>query len=244
MGRGCEEMGPQAVIVPAQSMIAGTTQPASFGAAQPGSAGPARDSRRDVDSTRRAFLGRAGAVLCGPVAIAAAGAAGLARTDARARAAEAERGASGMAILEARLANLEDRNAIRELHQRYVRHLNEHAFGEGAYGRLLDLFTDDATVQVESHARWVEDGSHRDVIVVAPDRHSAAARFHGLVEVEAPLPAVSPLIEMARQQGQGVARWWERGVHEAEFARIGGRWRIAQLRYRALERVDRAAHVV
>ena len=70
-----------------------------------------------VNSARRGFLRKAGAAIAAPLAVGAASASARAPGDRDAQ---------------ARLAQLEDVNAIRELTRSYVRHVNAGAHGEAA----------------------------------------------------------------------------------------------------------------
>ena len=193
-------------------------------------------------STRRSFFWTAGAALS---ATAASAVAGLSEQKAR-----------DEETPEARLARLEDTNAIRQLHQAYAKHLNARAYDEA-----VSLFTDDAEVQfargvfvgklhgirrlyVEHfggpltaarpqprHALLQSQTHQQDIVEIAADRRTAAARFHCTVQAEAAIAPGCPLVEMALQQGGGVIRWVEGGVFEHSCVREGEVWKIKQLAY-------------
>lgn len=131
---------------------------------------------------------------------------------------------------------------IRRLHHTFVARLNG-----GRYHELLELFarSDIQPRRVAHFDRELPEGvlppvhdyftgheQHLDTIEVAPDRRSAAARFHCLTRMEAELSPTLPLIEMARQQGQGAIQWWEAGVLETAYVRSASGWQIGGLAFR------------
>jgi hypothetical protein len=106
----------------------------------------------------------------------------------------------------ARLAYLEDLNAIRALNQAFAKHLNA----------LPDSF-----------------GEH-DVIDIASDRQTATALLHCTVQIETESGPSCPLVEMAKQQGGGVLRRREAGVFEHAYVRRDGIWKMQRSSYRAI----------
>lgn len=206
---------------------------------------------------RRSFIWKAGAALTGTVASAAAMGAGNAT---------AVDGATSDSRDLDRLSNQlglrEDADAIRQLHHAFGTALNERRYED-----LVRLFADDARVHfngdvfagrergirrlyVEHFGRRVEgprpepvhacliDSAHETRVEVSADRESATARFPGLTQVECAIEGSSPLVEMARLQGQGMVRWWEHGLYENSYVRRGGEWKILDLRYSAIARAD------
>lgn len=164
-------------------------------------------------STRRGFFWKAGAALSAPLA--AAGAAASA----------AETGAEA----EARLTRLEDENAIRALHQALAARINA-----GARGAAAELFLNPARAALDERVRGLASerfGEH-DVIEVAEDGATAAARIYCTVHSEMPIEPDCTLAQMARAQGEGVLRCVERRVLEAAYVKRGGVWRIDSLTYR------------
>jgi len=203
---------------------------------------------------RRSFIHRAGIAL----SAAAAAAPGLPGSETDATGAMQEQ----LRQLSYRLGVIEDMAAVRELHNRFADHLNTRR-----YPSLVELFAADAAVHFHGgifqgrdqgvhrlyvehfgrtapaamdaplHATVLSRLPHRDTVEVAPDRRSGSARFHSLVRVEADLPDV-PLVAMARQQGQGIIQWWEEGVFESNYVKVGDAWKIHRLDYRPAGRVD------
>lgn len=218
---------------------------------KPTSDSSTRATPRTVE--RRSFIWKAGAALSATVASAAAMASGGAprATNAMSDAKELER-------LARQLGLREDADAIRQVHQSFASALNERRYED-----VVGLFADDAEVHFNGkvfagkdhgirrlyveqfgqrftdptpepvHA-CVADSSEPCRIEVAPDRQSATARFPCLTQVETALDGHSPLVEMARQQGQGVVHSWEHGVYENTYVKRGAEWKILQLRYSAM----------
>jgi ketosteroid isomerase-like protein len=166
-------------------------------------------------ATRRRFFWHAGALLSAPLAVAAAPASGG--------------GADDAAQLLERLATLEDVNAIRALNQTYARLVNACARAE-----LAALFADPRTAQVDASIRGVAADAFgaADVIEVSADHATATARVHCIVQVATELEPDCTLVQMAREQGEGVVRHAERRVLETAYVKQGGVWKIERSTYR------------
>ena len=200
--------------------------------------------RSRIRSSRRAFFTTAGAAAGASIA-SAAGASAMFDDAAPLR--------SRLDTLNRELGALEDREAIRHLHDTFVALVERQS-----WSAVVGLFADDATVELfgetfsgrHSGVRRLfverfgaqqapqvltafahEHGRHDDRVEVAADRRSATACFHCRVEISAPLTENSVAAQMARMQGMSASRRWERGRFEAEYARVGNRWVIRRLRY-------------
>ena len=148
-------------------------------------------------ATRRSFIAVTGAALSAPVAAAAAtSSTWLPPSGGRPD------------PLAARLARLEDLDAIRALNQ--------------------TLFSDSSSAQLEADIRSISpvDFGQHDVIEVAADRQTATARLHVTVHTETEIDPDCTLVEMAKLQGEGVARWSEPAVLENTYVRRDGVWKI------------------
>lgn len=165
-----------------------------------------------TDSTRRGFFWKAGAILSAPLAASGPGLAHGTDRDG--------------ADLQARLGKLEDTNAVWQLHQAYARHVNS-----GERERAAKLFADPARADVdESIVRLAADRfAQRDVIAVAPDGRSATAAIRCAVETLTPIEPSCTLVEMARQQGEGVVKRTELRVLETSCVKRGGVWLIERV---------------
>jgi hypothetical protein len=168
-----------------------------------------------VNSARRGFLWKASAMLAAPLAVGASSATAHAAV---------ERDTS-----RARLAELEDVNAIRELTRRYVRHVNA-----GAHDEAAALFAEPARADTRAARNLAADPlGGEDAIEIAASGATATARLHCTAQIETPIEPVTPLVEMARAQGGGVLKRTERGVLEATYMKRDGRWKIERLAFRA-----------
>lgn len=171
--------------------------------------------RTNALSTRRIFFGHAGAALSAPLAIAATTAAAGPGADAEG--------------VSARLAALEDQNAIRALLQTYARLVNA-----GAHDAAARLFADPAAALVDPSVRRLlaDHMSEHDAIDVAPGGDSATSRLHCTVETETVIGPSCTLVEMARLQGEGVVKKSERRVLESAYVKQHGHWKLARASYR------------
>lgn len=148
-------------------------------------------------ASRRTFLGKAGAALLAPLAAS------------RAVAGE-ERGDD----LAARLATLEDTNAIRTLLQHHAQSINA---GTNA--------------APDSNVRTLHLDS--DVAIDVVGDRTATVHVGCSVETATPIAGRDTLVEMARLQGDGVLKRNERRVLVGSLAKRRGIWQIERLELRA-----------
>lgn len=154
---------------------------------------------------RRSFL-KTGALVAAPIA-AIAPAAALADDGSRAK-----------------LARLEDRQAIEKLHRSALRRLN----GGGDCGEFLA--SADA-VKLDPRLRGIAaDQGSEAVLEMAEDGLSASYRHKCRVELETEFTGHSTIEQMARFQGQGSHRHGEQRVLETDYVKNKDGWRIARLR--------------
>ncbi|HEY0281092.1 MAG TPA: hypothetical protein VGC27_00515 [Rhizomicrobium sp.] len=161
-------------------------------------------SRNDI-STRRTFL-KAGAVLSAPLAAAPV--------------------AAFAGDSEARLARLEDENAIRVLHQTWLRSINAGTAGKERVPPLL------AGVQAAGDKVRSIAANHAappDVIMLAADGRNATGRFHCTIGLERPIAQDCTLAQMAHLQGGGFVRRTESRVLIVDYVKAGGAWSIARV---------------
>ena len=200
-----------------------------------------------IETSRRAFFLRGGAALGAGVAT-TAGAAALVPGAAAPLDTQFEQ-------LQRRLAGLEDREAIRQLHLAFTALLES-----GAYEAAAELFDEQAQLQLSGVSatgrpaiRQLFAGQYRqqqapvmhcayrrnamqqaDSVTLGDDGLRAAATFHVEVELATPLQADCTAAQMARLQGQMADRRWEAGRFVAQYVRKRGQWRIASLNYMAV----------
>jgi hypothetical protein len=159
----------------------------------------------DMQNSRRNFIRNSGVAL---TAALATGAASAAPVDTAAE----------------KLALLEDSNAIRALQQRCFALLER-----GATQELAQLFSASAsqaypTLQLDSKLEATG-------IDVSANRMRATARFHGRVQLGAPIIGDGTAQQMARAQGLSSTQWWEQGAYEAQYEKVQGAWLISALKY-------------
>ena len=168
-----------------------------------------------TNSTRRSFL-KGSALLAAPLA--AAVPAALVADDG----------------LKARLAQLEDEAAIRELHQTWLRRINtrtEHS--TGAADAATQLFADLEPAAFDKALRGIaaDHAGELDVIEVAADGKSAVGRFHCNVDFETALAQDCTLARMAHAQGGGFVRRTERRVLNVDYVKASGAWAIKKIEF-------------
>ena len=116
--------------------------------------------------------------------------------------------------LAARLAALEDENTIRAL-------LRDWARGVGA-GKV-------AAPAANIHRLTLD----ADVSITVAENGTATASVPCAVETATPIDGDDTLVEMARQQGDGVVRRAERRVLQSSFVKRDGFWHFANAELRA-----------
>jgi hypothetical protein len=189
-------------------------------------------------STRRAFFVSGGAVVGAGVAT-AVGASAL--TADKPLPMEEQ-----LKQLRVRLAGLEDREAIRELHLAFTTLVEERSYDAAA-----ELFDDHAQVQLSGanaagkseirqlfadqyHSAYRQRSSQqRDEVKLAENHLSATATFHVEVELCTALQGDCTAAQMARLQGNVADRRWEHGRFDASYIKTQGQWKVASLSYRA-----------
>jgi hypothetical protein len=207
---------------------------------------------------RRSFIWKTGAALSAVLASAVGGAS-------KPEADENKNLKEQVDRLSSQLGILEDTNAIRKLHNAYGYYLDK-----GIFEEIVSLFADDGEVYFNGgifmgkdngirrlyidhfgqgftgdkngplHGFLLDHTQQQDIVDIAPDRKSAKARFHCFMQAEAQVDSEFPMMEMARQQGQGVLQWWEGGIYENFYVKEGDTWKIKKLDYRAIWYADYA----
>jgi len=204
---------------------------------------------------RRSFIWKTGAAMSAVVASAVAG---VSKSGAD--------GSTGLQDqidrLSSQVGSLEDANAVRRLHQVYESRLTK-----GMYEEVVGMFADGAEVVYNGGLFAGKEGIRRlycshfapgltgkkiepapgfepdpaqqlDIVEVAADRGTATGQFPYSMQVGEPMTANSSLVEMARLQGEGIVKWWEGGIYEASYVKVGESWKIKRLEYRAASKAD------
>jgi hypothetical protein len=182
-------------------------------------------------STRRAFFLQGGAVLGTGVAATA-----------------------GASTEDARLRELQDREAIRSLQLAFASLIENRTYdaaadlfderahlnlsGVSATGKraILELFADQYREQAAPilHSAYRQNTSQQsDVLTFSEDGLRATATCNVEVELCTPLQADCTAAQMARLQGNMADHRWESGRLEAQYVKRRGQWKISSLRYTA-----------
>lgn len=165
-------------------------------------------------SSRRAFLKRS-AILAIPLAAAAAPVAVLADDG-----------------FKARLAKLEDQAAIRELHQNWLRQINNANYGEAGHtATRVFAGAENAILGQRLRSIAADHAGEPDAIEISTDGKSAAGRFRCVVETETPIAKDCTLAQMAHAQGSGFVRRTQRHVLSVGYAKANGAWSIAKAEF-------------
>jgi hypothetical protein len=204
---------------------------------------------------RRSFIWKAGAAMS---AMAASAVAGFPKS-----APDSNAGSKGeMDRLANQIGCLEDANVIRKLHDMYESYLNK-----GMYEEVVGMFAEDAEAvfngglfagkegicrlyfdnfapgltgkKIEPAPGFEPDPAQQlDIVEVAADRRIATGQFSYSMQVGTPMTGDSSLVEMARLQGEGIVKWWEWGICEALYVKVGDSWKIQRLEYRVASKAD------
>jgi hypothetical protein len=207
------------------------------------------------DPGRRSFIWKTGAAVS---AVLASAVAGVSKSSP-----DHDTGLKGeMDKLANQIGCLEDANVIRRLHQTYEFYLDK-----GMYEEIVGMFAEEAEAvfngglfagkqginrlycghfaprqagkKIESAPGFEPDPARRqDVVEVAADRKTAACQFSYSMQVGEPMTGNSSLVEMARLQGGGIMKWWEGGICEASYVKVGENWKIRRLEYRAVSKAN------
>jgi hypothetical protein len=156
--------------------------------------------------------------------------------------------------LQSQLANATDREAIRQLHLAFVRHV-----GNQAYESAATLFAEDAELHLSGasaagkraierlfgeqyrlqqlpslHGAYRQNAAQQnDAVTLGDDAREATATFHAEQELCTPFAADCTAAQMARLQGNMASRHWEDGRFDARYVKVEGKWKIASLRWSA-----------
>lgn len=131
--------------------------------------------------------------------------------------------------LEKRLQALEDAEAIKKLHQHYMNLMdNLH------YEEVIDLFTEDASVEVRNHGIKKGRKELREIYIDVLAKKRGSERFDGHM-------AVQPDITVNGNTAKGT--WliymlfsepeiqWVQGRNDCEYKKINGEWKISRLKF-------------
>jgi hypothetical protein len=131
--------------------------------------------------------------------------------------------------LEKRIQALEDAEAIKKLHQKYIDLMDNLRYEE-----VLDLFTDDASVEIRNLGVKKGRKELREIYVDVLAKKRGTERFDGHM-------AVQPDISVNGDTAKGT--WliymvfskpsiqWVQGRNDCEYKNISGEWKISKLKF-------------
>jgi len=130
--------------------------------------------------------------------------------------------------LEKRVKALEDLEEIKKLHQKYIDLMDNLKYKE-----VLDLFTEDASVDISNSGVLKGKEGLTDIYINKLGRRTARSEGHFVIE---------PDITIKGNTARGT--WlvymlfsrptveWVQGRNEAEYKKIGGKWKIKSMKFR------------
>jgi hypothetical protein len=131
--------------------------------------------------------------------------------------------------LEKRIQALEDAEAIKKLHQKYIDLMDNLRYEE-----VLDLFTDDASVEIRNLGVKKGRKELREIYIDVLAKKRGTERFDGHM-------AVQPDISINDDTAKGT--WliymlfskpsiqWVQGRNDCEYKKINGEWKISKLKF-------------
>ncbi len=131
--------------------------------------------------------------------------------------------------LEKRIQALEDAEEIKKLHQHYMNLMDNLEYEE-----VLDLFTEDASVEVRNLGIKRGKKGLREIYIDVLAKNRGTERFDGHM-------AVQPDITVSGDTAKGT--WliymlfskptiqWVQGRNECEYKKINGEWKISKLKF-------------
>jgi hypothetical protein len=148
-----------------------------------------------------------------------------------------------------RLRELEDREAVRQLHLAFMSLIEQQAYeaaaelfdaqahldlnGVSAAGKraILQKLSDRSAAFHRAYRH--RTSAQSDTVSLGDDRTHASATFNIEVELCTPLQDDCTAATMARIQGNVADLRWESGRFEAKYVKTRGEWKMASLVYRA-----------
>ena len=134
-----------------------------------------------------------------------------------------------LADLEKRIQALEDLESIKKLHQHYINLMDNLRYEE-----VLDLFTEDATVEVRNSGVKRGRKEMSEVYIGVLAKHRGTSRFDGHMAIE-------PDITVNGDTARGT--WliymlfsrptiqWVQGKNECAYRKVDGKWKISKLKF-------------
>ena len=131
--------------------------------------------------------------------------------------------------LEKRIQALEDAEKIKKLHQKYINLMDNLE-----YEAVLDLFTEDASVEVRNLGVKKGKKELREIYIDVLAKNRGSERFDGHLAVQPDITADGDtasgtwLIYMLFSKP---SIQWVQGRNECEYKKIHGEWKISKLKF-------------
>ena len=129
--------------------------------------------------------------------------------------------------LEKRVQAIEDLEEIKRLHQKYIDLMDNLKYKE-----VLDLFVDDATVEIRNFGVLKGKEGLTDVYINKLGKRPARSEGHFVVEpditVDGDTARGTWLVYMLFSKP---AVDWVQGINEAEYVKVDGKWKIKSMKF-------------
>jgi phosphoenolpyruvate synthase/pyruvate phosphate dikinase len=129
--------------------------------------------------------------------------------------------------LEKRVRAIEDLEEIKKLHQKYIDLMDNLKYKE-----VLDLFTEDASVEVRNSGVLKGKEGLTDIYINKLGRRTARSEGHFVIEPDITITGDSArgtwLVYMLFSKP---AVEWVQGRNEAEYKKVGEKWKIKSMKF-------------
>jgi phosphoenolpyruvate synthase/pyruvate phosphate dikinase len=129
--------------------------------------------------------------------------------------------------LEKRITAIEDLEEIKKLHQKYIDLMDNLKYKE-----VLDLFTEDASVEIRNSGVLKGREGLTDIYVNKLGRRTARSEGHFVIEpditIEGDTARGTWLVYMLFSRPSVE---WVQGRNEAEYVKVGGKWKIKSMKF-------------
>ena len=131
--------------------------------------------------------------------------------------------------LEKRIQAIEDLEKIKKLHQRYINLMDNLQYQE-----VLDLFTEDATVEVRNSGVKKGRKEMSEIYIDTLARLRGTDRFEGHMAIEPDITVDGDMAEGTWLIYMLFSRptiQWVQGINEVKYRKEDGEWKISKLKF-------------
>jgi ketosteroid isomerase-like protein len=133
--------------------------------------------------------------------------------------------------MEKRLRRLEDIQEIKDLHREYIYWVNN-----CEWDKVIDCFTDDASANIGKHGLRKGKGELNKLFKVDIQNNNQGKGRDGHFAIQPVLSVAGDkatghwlMYVMVSDPATGHALRWSHGRHDAEYARVDGKWKISSI---------------